>query len=107
MDYKVVSEDARRSLAEFGNGGTWKVCKVMEIKEDCWVGNHYHKLKDEMFLLIEGSGTFVLEKTTSTEHAPFSLHVPRGSYHAFNLKKGSVLLGLASEMHDPKDDYKI
>lgn len=107
MELKLVSEDERRKLFEFGNGGNWKVCKVLEAKSDCWVGAHYHKLKDEMFLLIEGSGTFVVETNTKVEYAPFSLFVPRGSYHAFNLKKGSVLLCLASELHDPKDDYKI
>lgn len=107
MELRLVSEDERRKLFEFGNGGTWKVCKVLEVKEDCWVGAHYHKLKDEMFLLIEGYGTFVVEKSTMMEYAPFSLFVPRNSYHAFNLKKGSVLLCLASELHDPKDDYKI
>lgn len=107
MNLKTVSEDSRRKLSEFGEGREWKVCKVLEVKEDCWVGNHYHKLKDEMFLLIDGSGTFVLEEKTSVEHAPFSVFVPRNTYHAFNLKKGSVLIGLATELHDPKDDYKI
>jgi len=107
MEIKLVSEDARRKLSEFGEGGNWKVCKVLEAKTDCWVGNHYHKLKDEMFLLIEGSGTFVLEQQTRVEQAPFSLFVKRGQYHAFNLKKGSVLIGLATELHDPKDDYQI
>ena len=107
MDLKLVSEDGRRKLSEFGNGGNWKVCKVLEAKEDCWVGNHYHKLKDEMFVLLEGSGTFVLEEETRFQHAPFSLFVKRGQYHAFNLTKGSVLLGLASELHDPEDDYKV
>lgn len=107
MELKLVSEDERRKLSEFGNGGNWKVCKVLEMKQDGWVGMHYHKNKDELFLLMEGSGTFVLEKETVTQSAPYSLLVPRGMYHAFNLKKGSVLLGLATELHDPKDDYKI
>lgn len=107
MELKLVSEDDRRKLSEFGNGGHWKVCKVLEAKQDCWVGNHYHKLKDEMFLLIEGSGTFVVEQNTEVQHAPFSILIKHGNYHAFNLKKGSILLGLASEEHDPKDDYKI
>lgn len=107
MELNLVSEDARRKLFEFGGGRNWKVCKILEAKEDCWVGNHYHKLKDEMFVLISGSGTFVIESKTIVEHAPFSLFVPRGSYHTFNLKKGSILIGLATELHDPKDDYKI
>lgn len=107
MELKLVSEDERRKLSEFGEGAVWKVCKILEAKEECWVGNHYHKLKDEMFVLMEGTGTFVLEQQTSVEHAPFSLFVPRGKYHAFKLSKGAVLIGLCTESHDPKDDYKI
>lgn len=107
MELKLVSEDDRRRLSEFGEGRIWKVCKVIQVKEDSWVGTHYHKLKDEMFVLLEGSGTFVMENETRFEHAPFSLFVPRNNYHAFNLKKGSVLIGLSTELHDSKDDYKI
>lgn len=107
MDLKLVSEDARRKLFEFGDGGVWKVCKILELKDECWVGEHYHKLKDEMFVLVSGSGTFVLGDITSVENAPFSIFVERGKYHAFKLDKGSVLIGLCTELHDPKDDYKI
>lgn len=107
MELKLVSEDERRKLSEFGNGGTWKVCKVLEFKKDSWVGAHFHKKKDEMFLLLEGSGTFVVEENTSIQHAPFSVLVSAGQYHAFKLEKGSVLICLASQEHDPKDDYKI
>jgi mannose-6-phosphate isomerase-like protein (cupin superfamily) len=107
MELTLVSEDHRRKLSEFGNGGTWKVCKVVEMKDDMWIGNHYHKKKDEMFVLWEGSGTFVVEKETKQTWAPYSVFVPRGTYHAFKLTKGSVLLCLASELHDPKDDYTI
>ena len=107
MELKLVSEDERRKLSEFGNGANWKVCKVLEAKQACFVGNHYHKLKDEMFVLLSGSGTFVVEKETIVEFAPYSVLVKRGQYHSFFLKKGSILLGLASELHDPSDDYKI
>jgi len=106
MELKLVSEDNRRKLFEFGNGGTWKVCKVLEIKEDSTVGNHYHKKKDEMFVLLRGEGTFLLDGVEVDRSAPFSLFVERGKYHAFELKAGSILLGLASETHDPTDDYK-
>jgi mannose-6-phosphate isomerase-like protein (cupin superfamily) len=107
MELKLVSEDERRKLSEFGNGGNWKVCKVLEFKKDSWVGNHYHKNKDEIFLLLEGSGTFVIEKDTYIKDAPYSVLVSAGQYHAFNLTKGSVLICLASELHNPKDDYTI
>lgn len=107
MELKLVSEDERRKLSEFGNGGTWKVCKVLEFKKDAWVGNHYHKNKDEMFLLLEGSGTFVIDKKTFGKNAPYSVLVSAGQYHSFKLTKGSVLICLASELHDPNDDHQV
>jgi mannose-6-phosphate isomerase-like protein (cupin superfamily) len=107
MELKLVSEDNRRKLSEFGNGGTWKVCKVLEIKEESWIGNHYHKKKDEMFLLMDGCGTFVIGESTEVRFAPYSVLVSAGTYHAFKLERGSVLICLASEEHDPKDDYKL
>lgn len=107
MELKLVSEDDRRKLSEFGNGGNWKVCKVLEMKEDSWIGNHYHKKKDEMFYLMKGTGTFVIGNRTYNEFAPYSVLVSRDTYHAFKLAKDSVLICLASEEHDPKDDYKI
>lgn len=106
MELKLVSDDVRRKLSEFGDGGTWKVCKILEAKTDCRVGDHYHKLKDEMFVLLEGSGMFHVGGNGSSRQAPYSVFVPRGTYHAFDLKKGSVLIGLATELHDPYDDYK-
>lgn len=107
MELKLVSEDTRRKLSEFGNGGTWKVCKILEATTDCRVGDHYHKLKDEMFVLLEGSGRFDVDNESNIHHAPYSVFVPRGTYHSFELVKGSVLIGLATELHDPTDDYKI
>ena len=107
MELKLVSEDHRRKLSEFGNGGNWKVCKIVEMKEDSWVGNHFHKKKDEIFVLLDGGGTFVVEQKTTHEWAPYSVFIPRDTYHAFKLQKGSVLICLASELHDPKDDYTL
>jgi mannose-6-phosphate isomerase-like protein (cupin superfamily) len=107
MDYRLVSEDDRRKISEFGNGGNWKVCKIVEMKETSTVGDHYHKKKDEMFLLIEGGGTFTIGDKTETQWAPYSIFIPRNTYHSFRLHRGSVLLGLVSEEHDPKDDYKL
>jgi mannose-6-phosphate isomerase-like protein (cupin superfamily) len=107
MELKLVSEDDRRKLSEFGNGGNWKVCKVLEMKEDSWIGNNYHKEKDEMFLLLKGSGSFTIGDQMSVQFAPYSVLVPRHTYHAFRLSKDSVLLCLASELHDPNDDYKL
>lgn len=102
-----ISIDHRRALSEFGLGGTWKVCKYLEITEHCVIGDHYHKAKDECFFLASGSGMVKLSASAYLIHAPSFINVPRGTYHAFSLEKGSILIGLASEDHDPSDDHKI
>jgi quercetin dioxygenase-like cupin family protein len=102
-----ISIDSRRALTEFGLGGNWKVCKYLEITEDCVIGHHYHKLKDESFFLSKGSGNAILGGSEYSIKAPCFIDVPRGIYHAFNLEKGSILIGLASEEHDPSDDYRV
>lgn len=115
MDLRLVSEDERRNLFEFGVGREWKVCKILETKQGCWVGRHYHKLKDEMFVLLKGTGTFILkeeggygeERRIEVLEAPVSLFVPRGTYHAFRLHPGSILIGLATELYNPYDDYLL
>lgn len=102
-----ISIDHRRALSEFGSGGSWKVCKYLEITEDCSIGNHYHNNKDEAFFLARGEATLQLGKTTYQIEAPCYILVPRETYHIFDIAKGSILIGLASEEHDPNDDHKI
>lgn len=102
-----ISIDHRRALTEFGSGGNWKACKYLEITEDSVIGHHYHKNKDESFFLARGSGTATLSAMAYPIEAPCLIDVPRGIYHSFNLEKGSILIGLASEEHDPSDDHKI
>jgi len=106
MELRLVSDDDRRSLYEMGNGGTWKVCKYLEFKTDSIVGNHLHKKKDELFLLVLGQGEFKVGEETFVRNAPFSFLVSRGTYHSFKLTAGSRLICLASELHDPNDDHR-
>lgn len=104
-----VHVDERRALYELGLGGDWKVLKYLDIKEDCSIGNHYHKYKDELFLLVKGEGVFHYREDefliSASIQTPFSTTVSRGTWHRFDLKKGSILLCLASAPHDPNDDH--
>jgi hypothetical protein len=100
-------EDDRRSLIEWGEG-KWAVSKYLVATKDCTVGLHKHEKKDERFLLA--SGTLLLgqigDEFYEDVSAPCEFDVPRGKFHAFTLKAGSILLGLASEPFDPADDFK-
>jgi mannose-6-phosphate isomerase-like protein (cupin superfamily) len=100
-----VHEDDRRKLIEFGSG-TFKVCKVAIAKQNCALGDHHHRNKDEAFLLLSGHAERVLigQQEWADVPAPFTWSVPRGSYHRFQLRAGSVLVGLATEDFDPTDE---
>jgi hypothetical protein len=102
-----VHEDERRKLIEFGHD-TFKVCKVAVAKETCVLGDHFHRNKDEHFLLLTGLAERVVigDRTWTDIAAPFEWHVPRGHYHAFYLQAGSILLGTATAEFDPADEIK-
>lgn len=102
-----VHEDARRRLIEFGKG-PFAVCKALTAKEGCIVGEHFHRNKDESFLLLSGKATRVVIGAFRqfNAQAPQEWHVPRGTFHSFELEAGSVLIGTASEPFDPEDEIK-
>jgi mannose-6-phosphate isomerase-like protein (cupin superfamily) len=112
MSLKLVSEDNRRSLYEFGEGD-WKCAKYLDIKSDCVVGGHYHLEKDECFFLVEGRIEHLLtSKPDRTEMlvrrdiiAPDVILIPRGLFHEFKIKAGSKLIGLQSEHYNKEDDH--
>lgn len=98
--------DPRRKLYEFGKGGTWKVAKCLVATDDCVVGGHYHKNKDEFFFLLYGNCHMTIDGVTEEMIAICSVEVKRNVMHEFALNKGAVLFCLASEEYDPNDDYK-
>lgn len=62
---KVAHEDNRRSLMPIYNGDfTAKQLKILRIKEDSVLGNHYHNYS-ECFYVFSGSPIFILEDIKS------------------------------------------
>lgn len=117
MSLELVSEDERRKLYEFGKGREWKVAKYLVIEKDCKIGSHYHKNKDELFLVVAGEIDYKTEDVDPNRKYGFAesgwakshavIYVPRNTYHVFDCKAGTVIIGLATELHDDSDDYKL
>ena len=101
-----LHEDNRRKLEDFPEG------KLITAKEDCVVGNHYHKIKIEIFVLSSGECKFIKEDVRTGQAFEFDLEIGElitcypYEYHEFHLKKGSVLVGLCSHLYDPNDEIK-
>lgn len=101
----MIHEDERRILED------WPEAKIITAKKDCELGNHYHKIKTERFILVSGYGRMYLNKNDSgykqEEMIIGKLYtiVPE-TKHTFFLDKGAVLVGLCSHPFDPEDDYR-
>lgn len=98
--------DKRRILTEWVKDFPVKNCKALETLEDCELGNHYHKEKDEIFYLFKGSGEVTLNGLTEPLNEGDTVFVGRETKHTFNLKKGSILLEAGTKPFDKTDDYK-
>jgi len=99
-------EDYRRSLVEFISDFPIRTAKVMYIKDEAVLGSHYHKLKDDIFYLIKGSGTAIINNRAEDFRAGECIHVKAGIKHAFTLHKGSILLEASTTPYDKSDEYK-
>lgn len=103
----MIHEDQRRKLIDWGGGKIWKSAKVVIAKEDCILGNHYHKKKHERFMLVAGEGTIILRDKIEEEIEIGKIYdIEPNAKHAFQLKKGSILLGLGTTEFDPEDEYR-
>lgn len=104
----TTHEDDRRKLTSFPEG------KILEIKNDCVVGKHYHKIKTEYFVLCDGAATLLsyslhdvfLPDTEEMVIGKLYIIKP-GTYHEFNMKAGSVLMGTCSHPFNSEDDYHL
>lgn len=85
-----------------------KISKALVAKQDCVVGDHYHRNKEERFLLLSGTALVVIIGNQRQESisAPCEFIVPPNTYHLFGLVEGSILLGVASREFDPADEIK-
>jgi len=94
-------EDHRRRLHSFPEA------KLLEIKEDCVIGDHHHKIKTEKFILCEGEAELIIRDGQTSDMKIGKIYtVLPNQHHTFKVKAGSVLVGLNSMPYDPKDDYR-
>jgi len=103
-----IHDDNRRKLIEWIDDIPFRSAKVVIAKSDERIGHHYHNKKDEVFLLLEGKAKKVIigDEEEYNISAPKRWYVPKGTYHSFELKKGSILLGVATEPFDPEDEIE-
>lgn len=96
----MIHEDNRRRLED------WPEAKIITAKEDCVLGNHYHKIKTEIFILSVGQAWINVDGKRYQMIKGNMYTVYPNQMHSFDIKKDSVLIGLCSHVYDASDDYK-
>lgn len=108
MNLPVIKhEDERRMLAEYISDIPIRTSKVIFVKKNSILGNHYHKVKDDVFFLVRGSGIKVMDGKESPFTEGECIFVKAGSPHAFSLKAGSILIESSTTPYDKTDEYEI
>ena len=103
-----LSEDHRRLLIDWNDDIDIKTCKIVKAKEDCLLGDHYHKEKTERFMLIQGSAKYSLDSSEMQQMIPFKpVIVKPNVLHSFYLTQGSVLACLVDKLYNENDDFRI
>lgn len=101
----MIHEDDRRILED------WPEAKVITAKKDCVLGGHYHKIKTEKFILFNGKAKLIINTMVGDVGKAMKIGklytIEPNIKHSFELKEGSVLIGLCSHVYDATDDYKI
>lgn len=104
----MIHEDERRILESFPEA------KIIKVKQDTVIGQHYHKIKTEHFILLTGKCDLIVSTVDGIRmYGKIKMKkgniqtVPPNTYHEFHIKKDSVLLGFNSHPYDPTDDYKL
>jgi quercetin dioxygenase-like cupin family protein len=97
----VTHIDSRRKLE------SWPEAKVITAIADCTLGNHYHKVKTEKFVVISGN---VVIDVGGRLHEVMEVGkiycVFPNERHSFSMQEGAEMIGLCSHPFDHNDDYK-
>lgn len=103
----MIHEDNRRIIYDWANGN-FKSLKTVYVKEPINIGDHFHKNKDEHFMLVSGEFLELQlnDDTLFNIKAPYIVEVLRNTYHRFICSPGSILVCGATELFDVNDEIK-
>lgn len=97
-------EDDRRKLVEWISDFPIRSCKVLEMKQDGVLGNHYHNNKVDTFYLLKGNGTYQIGEEHGHLVEGGCYRAEKGVPHSFFLTAGSILLEASTTPYDKKDE---
>lgn len=101
------NKDERRHLFDWEVNFDCKSIKLLFIKSGFTVGSHFHKDKDELFILIDGIINTIQVGSVIKKNikGPSAWIVKRGIYHSYHSDTPYTLICLASQVFNPMDDF--
>jgi mannose-6-phosphate isomerase-like protein (cupin superfamily) len=81
-------------------------CKQLSIKKGYQCSLHYHKIKDETFLLTKGHVRLELGKDVIYMREGNFVRIPTGVPHRFRGLEDSIIIEISTH-HDEADSYRI
>ena len=100
-------EDDRRTLIEWIDDFPIRNSKILILKRDCVLGNHYHNEKIDTFYLLKGSGYYKIGEEYGMIEEGDCLRADIKQPHTFRLKKGSILLEASTTPFNKEDEIQI
>jgi GDPmannose 4,6-dehydratase len=95
----TIHDDDRRTLEAYPEA------KIITAKKDTTIGGHFHKRKTELFILSQGDAMLIREGHMEQMKIGQIYTVVPGVFHEFQIREGSVLVGINSQEYDPADDH--
>lgn len=105
---EFTRQDQRGSLVQLATGN-WKQVNVLFIKRDETFGGHYHKVKEELFVVMRGDVGVQVTKDKRGRvyhyHAGDSFVIEAGDVHTILAYEDSQLIELLTEVYSKDDTY--
>lgn len=109
---EVTHEDERRRLSAIFNGEfIAKQVKLIEIKMDSILGNHYHSYP-ELFYVLSGEATYTLESVKSKERQVVKLKkgdrliIGPEIAHKANMVAGTIMIEATEKPYQLSNDVR-
>jgi mannose-6-phosphate isomerase-like protein (cupin superfamily) len=111
---KIEHEDERTKLKSIFNGEfTANQLLELEVKQDSWLGGHYHTY-DEIFYVLKGRMDYTWIDIDTGERKDFSVkegelvRLPSRTYHKAFIKAGTIIISATEkEFESPENNNLI
>ena len=107
---KLVHEDERRKILEIMNGElNIKNMKILDVKEDSYLGGHWHQYAEVMYMMKGKATNYVMKNIDTNESETFDLEEGDVVFrtgrivHGGNFKAGSIVIDGACESYVSTD----